>query len=254
MAVMVLATQGRVQYDAYVFANVGADSENPATLDYLEVFGRPFALRWGLNLVEIGKVRRDGTPETLLERIRRGVRGIVIPARFWNLAGNEARFARQCTADFKIRPIARWTREHGATPSHPATVGLGISTDELGRARTDSGFRYQILEYPLLDLRLSRNDCHQLIADAGLPQPPKSSCWFCPFRRPSGWRQMKHDNPELFAQAVVLERELDERKGRFGLWRVRLTDSVQTLDQVVQGDQMTLDDAMDGCESGYCWT
>jgi hypothetical protein len=34
VSVMVLQSLGKVQYDEFVFANVGEDSENPGTLQY----------------------------------------------------------------------------------------------------------------------------------------------------------------------------------------------------------------------------
>lgn len=49
-AVLCLAASGRVQYDYFVFANVGNDSENPATLEYIERYAKPFAEANGLNL------------------------------------------------------------------------------------------------------------------------------------------------------------------------------------------------------------
>jgi hypothetical protein len=35
-------------YDAFVFANVGADSENPATIQYVEEYAKPFAEEFGI--------------------------------------------------------------------------------------------------------------------------------------------------------------------------------------------------------------
>lgn len=33
------------------------------------------------------------------------------------------------TVDFKIKVVGRWLKRHGATPQHPAVVGIGISLD-----------------------------------------------------------------------------------------------------------------------------
>lgn len=250
MAVLALAAQGRVQYDHWLFSNVGADSENPDTLAYFEVFAQPFAFRHGMVIEELHKVRRGGERETLLGRIRRSERSVPIPMRMSNGApGN-----RQCTGDFKIGVIAKWLREHGATKTEPATVGLGISTDEMQRARTSSGIAYELLEYPLLDLRLSRAACREIIERAGLPVPPKSACTFCPFQNDGQWRRLKHDSPALFAQAVEIEGFLNARRGRLGKDQVWMTRHAKPLDEVIAGDQMTMDDYLDTCESGYCFT
>lgn len=249
-AVLVLAAQGRVFYDAFLFSNVGEDSEHPATLAYVRDVATPYAAGHGIDLQVVRKRLRSGSETTLLEYLRKASRRIPLPVHMANGAPGR----RDCTGEFKIRVIARWLREHGATPANPATVGLGISTDEMQRARTDSGIPYERLEYPLLDLRLSRQDCQRLIAAEGLPIPPKSACWFCPFQRLADWRRLKHDHPALFADAVVLERELIDRRTMLGKDAVYLSGQSRPLDLAVIGHQFTLDDALDTCESGYCMT
>jgi 3'-phosphoadenosine 5'-phosphosulfate sulfotransferase (PAPS reductase)/FAD synthetase len=153
-AVLVLAVQGRVQYDAFLFANVGNDSENPATIEYVERVAKPYAAANGVELVELHKTTR-GQPETLLQYAHRTQRSIPIPAYM----GSGAPGNRTCTSDFKIDVIARYQKQHGATPAAPCITGLGISMDEIQRARTDSGIAWQVLDYPLLDLRMYRRAC-----------------------------------------------------------------------------------------------
>lgn len=228
---------------------MGDDSENPETLTYYGEHAAPFARRHGLNLEELHRTRRDGSRQTLLERINQDDRTIPIPAFLLSGApGN-----RQCTRDFKALVVARWCRERGATVQQPAVLGLGISTDEFGRARTTSRIPYQALEYPLLTLRLSRLDCQRLIAEAGLPIPPKSACWFCPFHRLRDWRRMKHDTPDLFDRAVAVDDLLRDRRRRLGKDAVFLSSKLRPLDEVIAGDQLTLDDALETCDSGYCF-
>ena len=73
-AVLVLAAQGRVQYDAFLFSNVGNDSENPATIAYVENVAKPFAAAHGIELVELQKRRRTGEAVTLLGQDRKSTR------------------------------------------------------------------------------------------------------------------------------------------------------------------------------------
>ena len=139
--------------------------------------------------------------------------------------------------------------------------GLGISMDEIQRARTDSGFPDQTLEYPLLDLRLRRADCYKIIEEAGLPKPPRSACWFCPFHSKEAWRELKRETPDLFQKAVELEATINVKRARLFAakdWdkdpNVWLTRHLRPLDQVVD-DQLVLDlDGPDGCDSGSCFT
>lgn len=236
-AVLVLAAQGRIQYDAFVFANVGEDSENPATLEYVEHVSKPFAKRHSLQFVELRKLRvRAGVTETLWEYIHRTKRSVPIPARMANGApGN-----RSCTWEFKIKVINRWLKQNGASADDPATVGLGISLDEYQRMG-QSKLKEQVNEYPLIDLRLSRNDCHKIISDAGLPVAPKSACFFCPFQSRYEWWDMRHNHPELFDRAVHLEqfiqaKRIDEPK-KDPLW---LHPDCKPLEDAVPVNQMPL--------------
>lgn len=234
-AVLVLQAQEKLAepYNAFVFSNVGADSENPATLEYIEKHAKPFAEAHGIRFVEVAKRDRKGDPVTLMDAIMSDNRSVPIPARMSNGApGN-----RTCTTDFKIRVVDRWICEQSW---ERVVVGIGISMDEMHRMRdqewhdTESvaskrprklGF-FKKREYPLIDLRLSRAQCHALIAEAGLPTPPKSSCFFCPFMRRNEWIALKRDSPELFEEAVQVEKFINAKRG------VSEKDSVYSIPRV----------------------
>lgn len=160
--------------------------------------------------------------------------------------------SRSCTADFKIRVIAAELKRRGATPENPATVAIGISVDEIERAKSEIDPRQPVQRrtYPLLELGLRRRDCEQIAADAGLPPAPKSSCYFCPFHDVEAWRRLKRETPHLFADAVEMEREMSAatNDGR----PVFLTRRGVPLDQAID-DQLSFD-GLDGCDSGWCMT
>jgi hypothetical protein len=247
-AALVLAAQGRIHYRRFVFAHVGDDSENPETLRYLEEHALPFAAASGLDL----HILREGRAgRTLLEHTMGALRSVDIPMRPANgRPGNRA-----CTGDFKIKPIARWLKREGASAANPATVGIGISVDEFHRARKDSGIAWERLEYPLITLRLDREACRQVIARAGLPIPAKSSCWFCPFKRPAEWRALRKTRPDLFAKAAELEQELSGRSVRIGRVPVFLTRFAKPLEEAIaeSGQLELFADDDQTCDSGYCW-
>jgi hypothetical protein len=105
----------------------------------------------------------------------------------------------------------------------------------------------------LLDLRMTRADCRRVIEQAGLPVPPKSSCWFCPFHKPDQWTQLKREQPELFDKAVAVEVLLNGRREGKGKDHVYLHKTLVPLSQAV-GDQMTMDFPDDmPCDTGYCF-
>jgi hypothetical protein len=268
-ALLVLAVERRIDFPLFVFANVGDDSEHPATLDYVRTVAMPYAEAHGIELVELHRAwqrgERRGQQETLYDRLtREGSRSLPIPVRM----SNGAPGTRSCTASFKIEVIERELRRRGATKDDPALVALGISVDEIDRASPgrDPRSAVQVRTYPLLyrteldphsdDLGLRREDCPRIIRAAGLPVPPKSACWFCPFHTIEVWRRMAADEPELFRAAVDLEALLNRRRDDLGKDHVYLTRAGRPLDRVVVGVQPALPfgDDLDGCDSGHCMT
>lgn len=84
-AMIVLATQGRIDADVALFACVGNDSEHPATLAYVRSIAIPWAAERGLPVHELHRTKRDGSTETLHGRlIREGSRSLPIPVRMSN--------------------------------------------------------------------------------------------------------------------------------------------------------------------------
>jgi len=57
-AALVLASQSKIDFQTFLFANVGADSENPATIEYVEKFSKPFAGAHGIELIELQRTIR----------------------------------------------------------------------------------------------------------------------------------------------------------------------------------------------------
>ena len=252
-AALVLAAQGRIDYQTFLFCNVGEDSENPDTLFYVQEVALPFAKQHGLELLELRKVRRDGSVDSVYSTITRpDSRSIGIPVRMSNGAPGR----RACTLDFKIRVVDRWLRKQGARSSG-AVVGLGISLDEFTRMRTNTDpetIAWKTLDYPLIDLRFDRQACIALIQQAGLPVPPKSSCWFCPYHSQRAWQDLRETRPLLFERTVVLEVLINERRASLGKDAVYLSCKCKPLpmatSEYVQSSLLEDDQV---CESGYCF-
>lgn len=242
---LVLAGQGLIDFPLFIFANVGADSENPDTLRYLDEVARPYAAAHGIELVVVEK------SETLRDRVVRSERSVPIPVR---MSGSGAIGTRQCTQRFKIMPIAAELRRRGATTASPAVVGLGISLDEWHRVRSEAPLPYERLSYPLIDLRMDRQDCLNLITREGLPVPPKSSCTFCPFHTMGQWRDLLRTNPERFEQAAELEDVINDHRQEMGRDAVWLSPSLRPLhDAVRETGQLSLFDDDRSCDiAGYC--
>lgn len=223
-AMLVLVAQGYLPVGPFLFSNVGDDSEHPGTLAFVRGPAWDFAAAHGIPIEELHRVptrgRSAGQVETLYGRLmREGSRSLPIPVR---MPDTGAPGTRACTADFKIRVVGRYLREHGATEDRPVRVGIGISTDEWHRAKDRRADQpWEEPWYPLLHIEhryarpgggLDRVACGRIIAEAGLPVPPKSSCYFCPFHKPTVWADQARDEPELFEKACHLEDTLNARR------------------------------------------
>ncbi len=112
-----------------------------------------------------------------------------------------------CSLKFKGERIDRWvTAQYGDRPCYRL---VGYDLDEEHRAARFSaqapgtGPRSQdVYVHPLQLLGLSRADCEQIIADAGLPSPGLSSCVFCASMRPD---EVDELHPEELWLIVILE-------------------------------------------------
>ena len=252
-ACLVLAAQGVIPYRTFVFANVGDKAESPGTIKYIADVLKPYAAEHSIEWVDVQRQRRDGTPVDLYEELHRPIRSIDIPVRMSNGApGN-----RNCTVEFKIKPIAKWIKRNA--PS--CTLGKGISTDEPHRATPSRESDGYTSAYPLIELGISRNDCLRIVREAGLPQPPKSSCWFCPYKTTDQWITMRREKPKLFAATAELEEMLNRKRAEIGKDAVYISGvgarKALPITEAIP-DQLGLFpewiDEQDGCESGYCMT
>lgn len=250
------AMGGRV--DGAVFANVGDDSEDPRALRWVRDVVTPWAAALGFRVDTVRRTKRDGTTPTLLEdHGDPSSRSINIPLRMANGApGN-----RNCSEQWKIRPVANWLKANGATKDDPALVAIGFSTDEVERVTRGRDTRYQRSVFPLLDLGMDRSACQRLNVDTFGEAAPKSACWFCPYKRPAAFAEMRRDDPDTFAAAVEVERTANRTRDRIGKDHVYLTRFGKPLDEAVGEAQTPLftdetwtDPGEAGCDSGHCFT
>ena len=173
---------------------------------------------------------------------------------------------RQCTADYKIKPVTKKVREllgykkgeRVDLKEVKVEMLLGISTDELRRMRMNR-LRYIDNQYPLInDFGMSRQDCIAWMKDNGYPMPAKSACYFCPFHSQSTWKEIKENDPELFQKAVEMDKKIRDQekykiKNKFKD-DLYLHRSCEPLDKALEDDGQL--DMFDGfntiCDEGMC--
>lgn len=126
--------------------------------------------------------------------------------------GKRGMVRRQCTSEYKIKPLMAKQRElAGLQPGqrckeHRITTVIGISYDESQRMR-DPAFSWIQHEYPLVDMRMTRQDCLRWCQDRGYAKPPRSACIGCPFKSNDEWRALK-ENPTDWQDAVDFDHAL----------------------------------------------
>jgi hypothetical protein len=213
-ALLILSARGVLpRLDAAIFADTGWEPAGVyAHLDRLE---REIARPAGIPIlrVSVGNIRDDALDP--------GHRFASMPLYVANPDGSEGRARRQCTAEYKLRPIAEQVRRLlGAKPKRNGRPGrvrnrrwveqwIGISADEAHRALSVKSTRYARARFPLLEPSiargLSRADCQAVNTAAGFPAVPKSACIGCPFHGNAQWRAMRDHRPAEWADAVAFD-------------------------------------------------
>lgn len=209
--------------DGYVvFADVG--DEKPETYYYIEKYIKPFCQEKGIEFVTV-----RSHLGTLMDYC---IKKEIIPTRNF----------RWCTEKFKITPIRKFARSKGATNEKPFYQDIGITTDELHRA---GGNKYDVSylksEYPLLETKESRSDCIEGLVKMGMPVPPKSGCYYCPFAKKNEIRKLHAEHPKLYDKAVTMEKGNKQYPSMI-LFNVPLVN----LTQIQSLDDFT-------CDSGHCF-
>lgn len=120
---------------------------------------------------------------------------------------------RQCTGEYKIKPIRREIRKRLGYPTGHIPRGLyaenwiGFDANEVYRINDDKQPKYFRPRYPLQDLGWSRTDCERFLRLRGW-KVQKSACIGCAFHGNEMWREMRDHRPAEWADAVVFDKAI----------------------------------------------
>lgn len=203
-----------------------------AQLDYLE--GE--AAKAGIPLVRVtaGSIKAHALVSQVAGRKTGGVRWASMPYHTHSPEGRKGMIRRQCTSEYKIRPIVQELRRQlglrprQRVPENTVEQWLGISLDEVVRMRP-SRYPWITNQYPLIDEGMRRQDCVAWLTERGLPIPARSSCVGCPFHDNQEWRRIRSDS-EAWRDAVEFDRAVRNCGGMRG--RIYLHHSCKPLDEV----------------------
>ena len=237
-----------------IFADTGW--EPPAVYRHLEWLETQ--LSFPVHRVTAGNIRDD-----LLEgHTPTGKDFIAIPVHTRAPDGREGLGKRQCTSEYKLKPIFQKVRElleiprgKRAPKGKHAEMWIGITTDEADRAKP-SREEYISNRHPLLEMDISR---HQLIDWFHRNHPgrelPRSACIGCPYRTNAEWKDLRDQDPDSFEDAANVDWALRN------LPSLRAISSVEMFlsNQRIPLREIDLDHTPSGAElhrqecEGMCW-
>lgn len=201
-----LAAHGEItpMPDCAIFADTGWEPK--AVYEHLAWLMSSNVLPFPVHVVTAGDIRADAIAKVNTT----GQRFASIPWFLRMPNGDDAMGRRQCTKEYKLRPVQRKVVELiGGRPKGGATVWIGISTDESFRVKP-SRVQYIVNRHPLIEARMNRNDCLRWIERNGYPTPPKSSCIGCPFHSDDEWRALSADE---FQDAIEVDAAIRKQPG-----------------------------------------
>lgn len=236
--------------DYAVFADPQAESKQ--TYDYLK-----YLLEWQKN--------NDGIPiviqkeKNILEDLRSGInstgqRFAVIPAFTVDELGKKGMIRRQCTTEYKIDQVNKSIRliqnKKPRQRLDKVDMFIGISLDEFQRMRLSSD-KWRTNIYPLVDLRMTRNDCINWLVKNNFLIPAKSSCIFCPFHSDSHWLDMKENQPDEFNLSCEIDLLIRDSSKRGMDSKIYLHSSCKPLSEITFKNEGNLNMFNQECE-GMC--
>lgn len=213
-----------IRPDFITFADTGG--EKPHTYKHIEDMQKWLKKVGFPEIVIVKKVDKNGDILTLEDNC---LQQKMLPSLAYGFKG--------CSQKYKIAPQDKYFNNLPETKAEfkagrKVKKMIGYDAGEARRATIPEDNKY-IYEYPMIDWGWSRDDCVAAIDRAGLPQPSKSSCFFCPANKVAEIKEMQALYPDLIERAIAMERnaQLTQVKGlgrNFAWENVIATDDMFT--------------------------
>lgn len=213
-ALLVGLFERSIRPDLILFADTGA--ELPET--YIDIQDTSeWCVSIGFpNIITVQQVNQYGDKITLEQKC---IEGKMLPSIAYGY--------KSCSLKFKRYPQDKYINNWPPAIQHWRQGGkviklIGYDADEERRAKILSDNKYDY-QYLLIEWGWGRDECVAAIKRAGLNQPGKSACFFCPSSKKNEILQLKSKYPALMLRAITMEdnAELTSVKGlgRNYAWR-----------------------------------
>lgn len=214
--------------DLALWADTGGEWDE--TYSYIEEVTL-WAKDRGVDLIRVSNAARVGFPHASLEN--ECINNSTLPSLAFGFRG--------CSHKWKVQPMDRflkaWEPAKAAwAEGEKVTRLIGIDADESHRSQAlcDEIHARWIYRRPLVEWDWGREECFEAIKRAGLPEPRKSACWFCPAMRKKEVLSLSRDRPDLFKRAVEME---NNARDSGGLKSVRGLGRNYSWEELVKADK-----------------
>jgi hypothetical protein len=150
--------------------------------------------------LEVIKTADDGVDTSKLVD---GKGFVLIPA-YARKDGKDIRYHTSCNNGWKVRIAQHWLRSRGV---ERCENWIGIAIDEKDRQHI-SPHKWIVNRYPLIELKMTREECLFYIGSSGWPRPTRTNCIICPQQNDRQWMHLKYKQPNDWLRAVEAERKL----------------------------------------------
>jgi len=221
-ALLIEMQKRKIIPDLILFADTGG--ERPSTYRYLEMFNEWLSSHSMPRIITVKKVNLHGEIMTLE---RNCLEQKMLPSLAYGF--------KSCSQKFKIAPQDKYVNHFPLAietwkKGEKVTKAIGYDADEERRAKIATDPKY-FRWYPLIEWNIGREKCELVISDAGLPQPGKSSCFFCPSMHKKEIFELQEQNPDLLNRALDMESNADLKVipglGRSFAWNRLIKDDAE---------------------------
>lgn len=276
LALLIMAARGELACRVSITADTGSeedrlwsDGSRSTARQYFDRIIKPYADKNGIDARMVVAEDREKRP---LKPLHEHVREMSSTGRFNALAiplygSKGGRRPQTCTDKWKIRAIRQEARRMGATllvcaqGIHYGEADRRVTGRYIGQEGAWSVYQGTIRRkgvetvvkwcrhfYPLVDLRLRREDARRMAEQEGLPYLLSSECDMCPHQDLARWER---HTPESLTRTAELEATL---KGKFFFTdeRIPLLDALELKRKKQAATPARQMDIDFGCGNGEC--
>lgn len=180
MTLMALNDEFDIKPSFAIFADTGAEPQH--VYDYLQYFIDYVKRQYDFDIITVsaGNLEKD---------INEYLNGNISRVAQIPIYTDTGILIRQCTNDYKIAPADKYIKQQfniqrkNKTQENSVACMMGISVDEVQRIKQSTQW-WKTLLYPLIEHGYRRDETIRYIKKHNLKEPPRSSCYFCPFPLP----------------------------------------------------------------------